>query len=65
MSDICDPMDCSLSGYSVHGVPKPEYWIGMLFPPPGDLPYPGIESMTPALIGMLFTTKGSILNISA
>ena len=64
MSDICDPMDCSLSGYSVHGIPKTKYWIGMPFLPPGDLPYPEIEPMTHALIGMLFTTKPSILNVS-
>ena len=63
MSEICDPMDCQAT--LSMGFPKQEYWIGMLFPPPGDLPYPGIEPITPALIDMLFTTKPSILNISA
>ena len=24
------------------GFPKQEYWSGLLFPPPGDLPNPGI-----------------------
>ena len=28
---------------------RQEYWSGMSFPPPGDLPYPGIESMSPIL----------------
>ena len=25
------------------GLPRQEYWSGLPFPPPGDLPYPGIE----------------------
>ena len=28
---------------------KPEYWSGLHFPSPGDLPNPGIEIMSPAL----------------
>ena len=28
---------------------RPEYWSGLLFPPPGDLPDPGIEPRSPAL----------------
>ena len=28
---------------------RPEYWSGQLFPSPGDLPNPGIESRSPAL----------------
>ena len=33
---FCGPMDCNLPGSSVHG-------SGFPFPPPGDLPNPGIE----------------------
>ena len=29
--------------------PRQEYWSGKLFPPPGDLPDPGIEHGSPAL----------------
>ena len=29
--------------------PRQEYWGGLLFPSPGDLPYPGIEPWSPAL----------------
>ena len=29
--------------------PRQEYWSGLSFPPPGDLPHPGIESWSPAL----------------
>ena len=29
---------------------RQEYWSGLLCPPPGDLPNPGIEPMFPALL---------------
>ncbi|KAM7229782.1 hypothetical protein CapIbe_019898, partial [Capra ibex] len=29
------------------GFPRQEYWIGLPFPPPGDLPYPGMEPASP------------------
>ena len=41
------------------GFPRQEYWSGVPFPPPGDLPDPGIEPMSlvsPAFAGMFFTT---------
>ena len=31
------------------GLPRQEYWSGLLFPSPGDLPDPGIEPGFPAL----------------
>ena len=34
-----------------------EYWSGSPFPPPGDLPDPGIEPVSPALAGRFFTTE--------
>ena len=34
-----------------------EYLSGLPFPPPGDLPNPGIEPMSPALVGEFFTTE--------
>ena len=40
---LCDPMDCSLPGSSVHGFSRQEYWSGLPFPSPGNLPDPGIE----------------------
>ena len=38
--------------------PRQEYWSGLPFPPPGDLPNPGTEppSASPALAGGFFTT---------
>ena len=31
------------------GFSRQEYWSGLLFPSPGDLPDPGIETRSPAL----------------
>ena len=42
-------MDCSLPSSSVHGIPSQEYWSGLPFPSPGDLPDPGFEPGSPAL----------------
>ena len=41
------------------GFPRQEYWNGLPFSPPEDLPDPGIESGSPALAGGFFTTKPS------
>ena len=83
---LCDPIDCSLPGSSVHCIlqartlewvkvlaaqlyltlcdprncvahqvalsmefSRQEYWNGLPFPSPGDLPNPGIEPGSPAL----------------
>ena len=43
---LCDPVDCSPSGSSVHGILQ-EDWSGSPFPSPGDLPDPGIEPVPP------------------
>ena len=52
---LCDPIDCSLPGSSVHGIFQARIleWVAVC-PPPGDLPYPGIEPASftsPALAG--------------
>ena len=31
---LCDPMDCSLPGSSVHGISRQEYWSGVPLPSP-------------------------------
>jgi len=38
------------------GILRQEYWSGLPFPPPGDLPGPGIEHACPSLAGRFFTT---------
>ena len=44
----CDPMDYSPPGSSVQ-FSRPEYWTGLPFPLPEDLPNPGIKLRSPAL----------------
>ena len=39
------------------GFSRQEYWNGLPFPSPGDLPHPGIQPTSPALAGKLFTTE--------
>ena len=46
---LCNAIDCSLSGSSVHGILQQEYWRGLPCPPPGDLPNPGIKLLSSAL----------------
>ena len=50
------------------GLTRKEYWNGMPFPPPGDLPNPGIEPVSltsPALAGGFFTTWEAAGNVFA
>ena len=47
-------MDCRSPGSSVHGISQQEYWEGLPFPSPGDLPRPGIKPEAPALAGRVF-----------
>ena len=72
---LCDPMDCSPPGSSVLGIFQArvleggaiafskEYWGGLLFPSPGDLPDPETEPASPALAGGFFmlSLRGSSL----
>ena len=46
---LCDSMDCSLPGSSVHGFSRQEYRSGLPFPYPEDLPIAGIEPESPTL----------------
>ena len=46
---LCDPMDCSLPGSPSIGFSRQEYWSGLPFPSPEDLPDPGIEPGSPTL----------------
>ena len=39
------------------GFPRQEYWSGLPSPSPGDLPHPGIDPVSPALVGKFFTTE--------
>ena len=49
VSDSCDPMDCSCLAPLSVGFSRQEYWSGLPFPSPGDLPDLGTEPKSPAL----------------
>ena len=40
---LCDPLDCSPPGSSVHETFRQDYWSELPFPTPGDLPDPEIK----------------------
>ena len=46
---LCNSMDCSSPGSSVCGILRQEYWSGLPFPSPEDLPNPGIEPRSPTM----------------
>ena len=46
---LCDPMDYSPPGSSVHGVSQARILEWVAISPPGDLPDPDIEPRSPAL----------------
>ena len=57
---LCDPMDYSPPEDRGQGFFRQEYWSGLPYPSPGDLPNQGIEPaslMSPALAGGFFTTS--------
>ena len=58
---VCDPTDCSPSGFSIHEIFRQEYCNGLPFPPPGDLPNPGIHLhvWSLALAGEFFATSAT------
>ena len=46
---LCDPMDCSLPGSSVHGIFQAIVLEWIAIPSPVDLPDPGIKLWSPTL----------------
>ena len=46
---LCDAMDYNLPGSLSMEFSRQEYWSGVPFPSPGDLPDPGVELRSPAL----------------
>ena len=56
---LCDPVDCSPPGSSIHGILQARIlqWVAIL--PPRDLPDPGVKPaplVSPAQAGRFFTT---------
>ena len=64
---LCDPMDCSLPDFSDIGFSRQEYWSGLPFPSPGDLPDPGIEPRSPvwATVEYCSAIKNEIISFAA
>ena len=66
-AQCCVVLSCvqpfATSWTAVHQVPlsmqlsRQEYWSGLLFSPPGDLPDPGIKLKSPALTGRIFIAE--------
>ena len=59
MSDPVTPWTVARQAPLSMGFSRQEYWSGFPFPPPGDLPNPGIEcasTVSPALSGGFFTS---------
>ena len=49
MSDSVTPWTVAHQAPPSLGFSRQEYWSGLPFPSPGDLPHPGNERMSPAL----------------
>ena len=54
---LCDPVDCSLPGSSVHGISQARIleWVAIFFPRRSS--WPKMEPTSPALAGRFFTTE--------
>ena len=54
MSDsFAAPLSVAHQSLLLMGFPRQEYWSGLAFPFPGDLPNPRIEPASPVLAGIL------------
>ena len=63
VSTLCDPMDCvAHQDLLSMEFSRQEYWSGLPFPSPGDLPNLGIELaslVSPALASGFFATRAT------
>ena len=53
---LCDPMDCSLPGSSLHGILQATVleWVASTFPSPGDLPLGAPEKPFGLVVSFFF-----------
>ena len=49
MSNSVNPQTIACQAPLSMGFPRPEYWSGLPFASPGDLPNPGMEPRSPTL----------------
>ena len=59
MSDFTTPWTAACQAPLSVEFSRQEYWSGLPFPSPGDLPQPGMEPGSSALAGGFFTTEPS------
>ena len=52
---LCDPMDCYLPGFSVHGISRQVYWSGLPFPSSGESSWPRDGIPVSCIAGRSFT----------
>ena len=65
MSDsFVTPWTVALQAPLSMGLCRQEYWSGLPFPSPEDLPDPGIEHMPPALAGAFFTPEPPVSSVA-
>ena len=57
MLPVYDPVDSSPPGSSVPGISQARILEWAAFPPPGDLPNPGIKPASPEFAGGFFATQ--------
>ena len=58
---LYSPMNCTCQAPLSMGFSRQEYWSGLPYPPPGDLPNPGIKpvSLISCIAGGFFTAEPS------
>ena len=57
VESFATPWTVALQSPLSMGFPRKEYWSGLLFSSPGDLPDPRIEPLSPSLANEFFTTE--------
>ena len=57
MSDSATPWTVACQAPLSMGFSQQEYWSGLLFPPPGDFPGPGLKPTSLALAGGFYTAE--------
>ena len=57
VDSFATPWTVALQSLLSMGFPRKEYWSGLLFSSPGDLPHPRIEPLSPPLANEFFTTE--------
>ena len=62
---LCNPWTVAHQAPLSMGFSRQEYWSGLPFPSPGDLPNPGIKPRSPTLHADALTSAppGSVVNI--